>query len=255
MLDLEIPKVFVRHPKGGSAGFIITLLRSFSNNTTSLTNAYIGHRNRAYIEAMQEHNFQTQWGDNILYSEDFSLDDKISHIRKKYSFHETKYPYFICHTHVPNPDPLMLAFKNTKLINITFNESDLDQLCYNSVTKVLLPHDAESKKSFSNFVDKVKQMVPTLLKHDDNVSTLSADINRLVSIAKTFRQQETDAYLKHQFNIPYPRIDIEFSSIQSKSIVNQLDQLAEFIGVELSNERKLNAVKLVDQYASKQGIH
>lgn len=266
MLDSKIPKIFVRHPKGGSGGFIITLLRSFSNNTTSLNSPYIGHLNRAYVEAMREHNFNTQFQDldtqdldTILYSEDLrnseyvSLDDKISHIRKKYCFYETKYPYFIAHTHVSNPNPLMLAFENTKLINITFNESDIDQLCYNCIVKVLLQPDVTSRKSFSIFLEKLKHSMPPSFKPDDNISTLSKDINRFVSILTEYRQHENDAYLKHQFNIPYPKINIEFSSIQSKSIIDQLDQLAEFIGVELNAERKLNAIKLVNHYASTQG--
>lgn len=246
--DTSHPKVFVRHIGGSGGGFIITLLRSFSTGTTHLSNAYVGHHNQEYLTSVQEHNFHNHGGDQVLYSTTETLENKIDHVKKKYFFSSTDYPFFVCHTHVPDPDPLMLAFENTKLINILFEPFELDQIIYNFVTKIFL----EDSKLFAELIARLKKQIPDQFTEQDTLNSLVKNTDRMVKLVKIANQSNIKNFLNHKYEFSYPKLDIKFSDIRNKSIINQLDQIAEFVEVELTEERKYNAIQMINQYANNQ---
>ena len=117
---MEKLKIFVRYPPGGSGHFISLLLLILYGSVTAPK-----EKNRAHLYADEinaGHDFfkqhESAWWDLFAANTQYNsnLKESTGWFQENFHFIETDQPVYVVHTHATNPEPMVLAFKNTKLI-------------------------------------------------------------------------------------------------------------------------------------------
>lgn len=240
---LKKPKVFIRFMPGAGGHFLGSVLLSLCT-PIKLNNPLSGHENRKTMGTLLLLYFQNAPYDNV----EINLSEEITRI-KRYRFDEhTSRPFFVIPMHIIDPAPALLAFENTKLINIKHDNSDLTQLVYNDVIKS--PHFFT--RTFPQCFADFKRLYPTKLvdlKLEDIKITdtkLMTYITKYVGIRFCERFKDFPlTNIEHLYNI-------ERADIVNGNLVSKLDELAKFIGIELLPERRQNAIDLIEKYAEAQ---
>lgn len=238
-------KILIRYIGGSSGRFLGLLIKSFTV-PVKLINPYFAHRNSEIFR----HSTMTKINDSDdLYKYSgyhltkVSSEDAVKWWKENLKFDESS-DIIVADSHIPDPKYLLKAHPDVKLINVVFNESDIDQICYNFVTKL------KTDELFD--FTKMTKLFCKLLNVDWQV-----DINDIKLISWMFK------YSNEKFDIPKmfmdvaqscttEHINVEFSDIASKRIIDKLDFIANFVGVTLTDERRKNAIELVEIYANAQ---
>jgi len=145
-------------------------------------------------------------------------------------------------THVDDVGPILSAIPDCVLVNVTVEETDIDQVCFNFVTKIL------------NKGNQYDQLVRSAQKHKFYGLLKHVDYNdmKVMSCLRKYTHINESQISYKQFNEYAPQLDIKFSSIVDKTILRQLFRIAAFLEVKLTNERIRNIVALVDDYVAHQ---
>lgn len=244
-------KIFVRYPPGASGHFISFLILSLTKDI-KLVESHRAHKN--INEINQGHNFYNQWTPefNKHTQTDIDLEKSINWVRQTYDFMPTENELYVIHTHAIDPTPLMLAFDNTKLINITIKENDRDQIHYNWVTKsAYLYH--EQLKMFNTALAKM-QINQNKLKNIPVGSINKFTDLKLVTYIQKYAMLESwcfNFFEPVESNL-YSVYNINFSDIANKKIIDLLDEIINFLGIKVTQERKEEAIRLLTEYADAQ---
>jgi hypothetical protein len=229
---------------GAGGHFLGSILLSLCTSI-KLNDPLSGHENRKIMSA---NNLLFSYLRNAPYDNTESNLTEELNLIKKYRFDGTLYPFFIIPIHIINPTALLLSFENTKLINIKHDLSDLTQLVYNDVIKSPNFFTKTFPQCFADF----KRLYPNKLVDLklENISItdtkLMAYITRFVGIR--FCERFRDFPLSNVENL----YNIERADIVNGNLVNKLDELADFIGIEITDERRANAIELIEKYTSAQ---
>lgn len=245
------PKFFVRYMPGSSGHFVSLVLLSLITDVELVES----HRAHGTIDkANFYHNWESHWfnSDMATYANDanYDIDKGIEFIKNNFFFSdENPYDFFVVNIHAVNPDAFLQAYDNTKLINISCTDQDLDQIAYNWVTKSLFLN-----QEWKIIFNQLKRVQSTgRLKHITNESLLQdSDIKLLTYIHKFSMQDRFSKYSKYVLPSSEQAFDIEFSSIANKKILDQLDELIKFVGVNVTPERKRNTIEMITRYANAQ---
>lgn len=252
------PKVFVRYPLGASGYFISTLILALTSKV-QLINSKLGHSNGFIL--YRNNNFLEQYSDPQFIHHSFNLrpDSEITdpalaeaaaYFSNKFKFNKTKYPIHVIPTHARCPDGLLQAFDNSYLINITVNDNDLEQIGYNWVTKSLLAYD-QRWDVIDSFVKHIQLSHP---EKDcaDWLNNIDRGDVRFLTYLFRFGFDDVQLTAFNQTPMTSEVHNISFSDIVNKNIINQLDEIAEHIGITISDENRENAVAIINQYADAQ---
>lgn len=240
-------KIFVRYIPGASGHFVSLLLLSLIKDTNLTEN----HRAHQQIDAINAgHNFNTQWSDDFkkYTSINANLADSINWIQQNFYFTDIDQQYYVIHTHVVNPKPLLLAFNNTKLINIKSTKENSDQLAYNWITKSCFLYRQW------DMVNNWLQVMHNRYNKLNHIKTVDEHTElKLLTYIQKFRCE----HLRNQFEqiLDYgnkPVFTIMFDDILSGKLSDQLDDLIEFVGVEVSIKQKNKALELINVYSNAQ---
>lgn len=238
-------KIFVRYAPGSSGHFISLLILSLVTDV-QIINPGSGHANINDINI--GHNFNDQWTDEFKKYTflDINLNNSIEWIKNNFYFFETNNPLHIVHTHCLNPTPLLLAFTNTKLINITCTHDELDQISYNWITKSCCTHNQWNlvQKQLSYIQHKFNKLTDL---YANNIHK-NTDLKLCTYINKFSRQYHNE----FTFKISPDAFNISFNNIVTGKVKNQLDELIDFLGISVTQDRKNNAIKLIDNYVDAQ---
>jgi hypothetical protein len=239
-------KIFVRYRPGASGHFVSLMILSLTKGV-KLRNKFSGHENLSDIHS--NHNLE-----NVLTSnfDGRDLFEQITYARRTFEFYPTDNEYYIAHTHAINPDPLMLAFENTKLVNIVHQEEDKFQLAFNWVIK--------SAKVYGNqwdIVDTRLGFIKQNYKKLNSVPLRSADkcnTKLLTYICAIGAIDKSKQFIEYPFDSSYKDkvFTLQFADIQNKKIIAQLDALIDFLGIAVSEERKLSTIQMIHEYAESQ---
>lgn len=240
-------KIFVSYLPGSGGHFISTLLLSL------IQEIEIKEKHRYYSNIKDlyvGHNFSNQWisAYDHYTSPDIDLAEGAKWIQQKFTFYPTDRLYYVAHTHAINPKPLLLAFDNTKLINISITEEDSDQLSYNWLTKIFL---LDNRVDIVNAGLQLIQQKHNKLKHITTVNE-NTDFKLLNYIHKFKSQSQRTQFSTVNFNGMPNVLTIKFNDIMSGQIKLQLDDIIKFIGINISKERKNKALTLINDYANTQ---
>jgi hypothetical protein len=158
-------------------------------------------------------------------------------------------------THGMNIDLLIksIGVRDCRVINILNIESDLDQLCYNFVNKTILPDTSWSNWRAQFLVDYVIKHFPIGDKlSPDHIAHAreTGDIKFLCWVMKLFRNHH---FLYYQSYVPNK--EIFCYNIYRKDIselAHSLNELAHFLGVELTDQIINRSVDSIENYISLQ---
>lgn len=246
---MDKPKIFVRYAPGCSGHFISLLILALVKDIT-LINPLSGHQNDNDINF--SHTFGNQWTEefNEHTKSEICLETSTNWIKNNFQFFPTADDIYVVHTHVINPDPLMMAFTNTKLVNITFADQDKDQMAFNWVTKSMYVHnqfDIVNKK-----LKLMKNHYGKLIDVPDNSINQYTDKRLITYIVRHMIKYFHAQFKQQQIGNYYKVFNIEFSSIANKQIIHQIDDIIEFLGLTVTTARKENAIKLITEYSTAQ---
>ena len=253
------PKVFVRYPLGASGNFISLLLLSMVT-PVKLREKHRAHKN-AY-QVFQYNNLIEQWG---VHSKDFAqytfsntpdiditselLEVATTWMTDTFKFYETPLPIHVANTHARNPDALLSAFTNTKLINIVVDDDDVSQIAYNYIYKVA-SYMSKNQLIVDSFINSIRD------RHQKKL--LEVDLNskdvRLLTYLYIFSYGETGIPGFNNCTYKSNGFNLKFKDIASTRIINQLDAIAEYMGITLTDERRQNAISIINEYAGGQKI-
>ena len=242
---LRKPKVFIRYMPGAGGHFLGSILLSFFT-PVKLNDPLSGHENRKTLGF--NHTLFSYLRTALYDNTEISVSEEITRI-KRYIFHEySLHPFFVIPMHIINPMPALLAFENTKLVNIKHATSDLTQLVYNDVIKSPNFFTKTFPQCFADFKRLYPNKLVDLKLADIKITDtkLMTYITRFVSIR--FCERFKDFPLTNVEHL----YTIEYADLNNKNLIQELDNLAEFIGIELLPERKQNAIDLIEKYTAAQ---
>lgn len=240
-------KIFVRYFPGSSGHFISILLLTLTQDIR-VKEMHRGHLNIDDIS--RGHNFGTQWSPTFtqLTAVDIDLESSVKWIQQNFKFDDIDQLYYIVHTHAINPEPLLLAFDNTKLINISINDEHSDQLAYNWVTKSCFLH------SQWDILNQGLQLIHQQYNKLKDVPVVDQKTNlKILTYIQKF-QVENARNNFNQFDSGKlsNTLTIKFDDIMSGQLAEELDRIIDFIGVTVTPERKSRAIELIAKYAKAQ---
>lgn len=258
------PKVFVRFIPGASGNFVALLLQNMFQDVSEQ------HAMGTHIDSWAvwgNHNLNLQSIGNHTYgkgnfgqteefkkhtSADINLFESIKYMKDNFSFFETDSPIYTVPTHALNPAALMCAFDNTKLINVKSTKEDIDQIIYNSVTKFVIPRKTVNlvQKALLNFKGKH----PDKYFSDKFLTVLNKnnfDDERFLCYLYKFSSTHNE-FNDFELGECYTYKDIPFLKLQTNDITYDLENIAEYIGLPLTKERKEVAIKLLHEYSVSQ---
>jgi hypothetical protein len=231
---------------GAGGHFLGSVLLSLCT-PIELNNPLSGHENRETIGA--DHELLLCFRTDVPYDNtEINLLEEITRI-KRYKFNEhSPRPFFVIPMHIIDPTPVLLAFENTKLINVKHDSSDLTQLVYNDVIKSPNFFTKTLPQCFADFKRLYPNKLVDLKLEDIKITDtkLMTYITKYVSIR--FCEKFKDFSLtnvKHLYTI-------ERADLNNKNLIHKLDDLAEFVGIKLLPERRQNAIDLIKKYAEAQ---
>lgn len=233
------PKIFIRFFPGASGHFLASVIFSLCT-PLDLKNPLSGHEIMPLVRS--DTNIKEFLTKNTLLEDRKFLEENVQ-------FNDAgPYPFFVIPSHVINPTALMFAFDNTKLINVKCKSDYFDQYIYNYVTK----NPKHFTTSFPNVFLTFKKLHPNKLT---NINLENIDEHNIRLISYIYKFGWTYFYNNWQ-NQSLDYIDnilyIEWIDLINKNLINKLDELAEFVGIELLPERRKNAIDLIIKYADAQ---
>jgi hypothetical protein len=240
-------KIFVRYLPGASGHFISLLLLTLIKDI-DIKETHRGHLNVNDIN--NGHNFNNQWSLAFkqLTTMDIDLEFSVKWIQQNFKFNKIDQLYYIVHTHAINPEPLLLAFDNTKLINISVTDENSDQLAYNWVTKSCFLH---------NQWDILNQSLQLINQQYNKLKDLT-EVNQMTDLKLlTYIQKFRLELAKNnfnQFNLDKlsNTLTIKFNDIMSGHLATNLDNIIDFVGIDVTPNRKTRAIELIEKYARAQ---
>jgi len=238
-------KIFVRYVPGSSGNFVSLVLHALMA-PVSLIESNRAHKNN--YDYNKYHNFATVTQDptfqiHTRYPAYKPVSKSVEWLQNNVEFYNTPLPAYIAHTHSVNPDALVKAF-DAKLVNISFGEHDLDQIAYNWITKSCIIYEQWESITYNsnNIKNKYNRLLDTKVDYGDL---------KLLTYIQKFGADHFN-YTHHNFM--YDVFTIKFADIMDGALVNCLENLIDYIGIDVKQDRIDNAVELIEQYSRSQKI-
>lgn len=245
-------KIFIRYPPGASGNFISAVVFSLIVDIQLRDPRHAHYERQAYSRFHNWHNTFSQDNDDFRYTTSpnclNSMEDRCKYIQETFSFAPTHLDYYIVSTHSTDTDPLLLAFNNTRLINIEITEKDRTQIAYNWLTKF-----ASRENNYAhiiNYLKVVKHQYGKLFHVSEKLIGLDSDPRLLTYIVQTATTNYMRDYMSFKLSSNYPILNIPFSDIANGNLVNRLDEIIDFVNIP--NLKRQNALKLINQYVNAQ---
>jgi len=261
-------KTFVRYAPGAAGTFIALVLYSLSNEVNAKFKDGNAH-DYQYLYS-KSHNF-----DKIAYGDCITRDADSFALYQYYTEEEynAKYPnveegieWFkanlrfdnierhIIRTHARNLNTVMSAVDNANLVNISMQDSDLDQMYYNFVTKAILTDPNWAAERAADTLPVLKYWYPHKEVSYEQLTTAieNKDTRFLCWIVKLAWKNYWEKYPLYVPPREFKVFEISWSEIVDASLINKLDALSNFLNITLSEERRANACKLIIDFAAEQ---
>lgn len=243
------PIIFVRFPPGG-CGLFLSLVLQWLVDDTELSVSHSGH---AQVNTFyQYHNFVDHWSRFRLRVKEFtSLNgDPLSGVvwvKQHFKVSDTPFPYYIVPTHVVNLDAFTTAFPNAKVVNVTFAEANIDQLCYNMAYKSMI----EDKNT-----DVVSRCVRRFNESYPGITVSLENLMDPVFAASIFKLTHLDHFtdlIAYQKPFMVESYNVEFASVFAGR-AEWFNGLTEFLTVNVSPSRQQEILDKIGEYGSLQRL-
>ena len=246
------PKIFVRYRPGASGNFVAVLLSILYKGLSERTEWTDMHRDsRDFDRIYSSHNFKNQALDSEFFERTAYLGmkpDTIKWMQSQYEFYPTTDPIYIIPTHAMNPNSLLAAWDCTKIINILVQPADYDQIAYNFVTKYVIPDPLHT--GFAGVLAEAQIQLPDVF---NNISVETFDWANVQLACQIYRTAwEYDNLRFTKMPITGTSMDIEFNQVFTGGLVNQLNNLIKFTGIQSTPEKINDALVAINNYSSMQ---
>ena len=256
-------KIFVSYEGGTGGRFLGVVFQSFYTENISLLKADSGHWNsEVYVWDLppSRENIEINPVSVLDYS-DITFPKAIQFVKDNlYKVENSK--EVVC-THVMNFNPVLEALPEVKWVRLSWekgNHKSLDQIAYNFIYK----------NFHADFQDKMEGMIiNTFRKNFYRLSTIP-NVDKLLSqpgiwisnpeffaciYKMTLMLGHTNSKVKFYKEEYKSRvIDVKFEELMSKSLIDRLDELADFSGVQLTPYRRKTAISLIDTWVDNQTL-
>ena len=154
---------------------------------------------------------------------------------------------YIISSHACNPEAMLRAWPTSRLINITFTPQDLDQLAFNWITKNIIQDNRQ--QDLAELMTLLKSQWPP-----DRKPMPALDWNNtwhMTYLARWLNHSTTQRF--QMVTERYPQaLALKFDDIRTGCLVHQLDDIAHYCGVTLTDQRRANAELLIQEYSQAQ---
>lgn len=246
-------KIFVRYTGGASGHFVgclcwmlltkepIVLLRP--NTAANEMPRFEQYQNLITFRDFGEKNKRLA---EIMNSENGDIESKIQWVHDNIEWHNSPHNFYLTCVHAPYPDPLLYAFKNTKLLNISINKNNIDQLAFNLATKALPVNDV---KIFGNFYKRALGVLKIYKEIDQSLVSIQ-DLKFQSWVYKM--TVPFDKFIPEIACPGIPTFNIAFNDLTNGILIQRLPELADFLEVELTIKIHVEAIKFIKLYSASQ---
>ena len=261
-------KTFIRYAPGSGGTFISLLVHMLSTQIDVSFDSNSGHAHQDLYS--KTHNF-----DSLAHGDCVNRNPDSFKLFKYYTeeLYNAQYPnvqegiqwfkdnlvfdnstHHCIRTHARNLNSVLPAVDNVALVNITICESDIDQLCYNFVTKTILTNPNWAVERANDTLPSLKYWYPQIEVTYDQLATAvnDRDIKFLCWVIKFAWKNYWEKYTIYTPPAEFKVFNISWASIFDGTITNQIDQLAKFLNVPLTDTQQHNIVTLVNSWRNKQ---
>jgi hypothetical protein len=168
----------------------------------------------------------------------------IKRVKEIVQFYDTPYDFYVAFLHCQNVEPIMLAFENAKLFNITIrdNNVDLDQVIWNWLSKV----GRFNFKQLNDHLDFVKRNYGELLDVSEINEQTSLELMFYISKLRMQVGYKKFVLAKNK-NWP-STYEIPFHEIMNGEIKNRINSIANFLKVDVSADTVDYINNVIDNY-------
>lgn len=243
------PKFFVSYPPGAGGQFMCLLIISLQTSIT-LIDKSSGHPQIPLINAGRDAGFQYTSGFLEHTSKEIDLEIESKWLLENFKFYNIDRNYYTIHCYLKNLEVILKTWPEAKIINIVPMEFDLDQMCYNFITKSMPRHN--EWYMLPPMVLRIRERYNKLHWVDiDNIYNYCQNVRLCCYIMKFGRNRKIEQ--PYDQTCDSPRCYwLKFQDMFNKNLVNQLDQLIEFLDIEVSNENRESAIQMINEYSDAQ---
>jgi hypothetical protein len=147
-----------------------------------------------------------------------------------------------------------MEINDARIINITISDTDIDQLSYNFVIKTILTNPNWAEERAEDCLPALKYWFPKKEVTVDQLKTAVAtkDIKFLNWLIKLAWLSSWKKYQMYQPPAEFHILNISWSEILDRSIINRLDEIAIFLGITIHGYSKHNAIEFINDYVDSQ---
>jgi len=265
MISCPCPAVVVRYLGGASGRFIALLLNGFCYPLNPLNDPVYAHKNREWLHL---HNFQ-----DIISIQAFAkfaeytnprLSDYTNNFTEYQTWFESRFqinyqeePKIISiASHSLDPSIITESIENCKVINITFTDNDFDQIVFNSVYKNIAKD--RTKFALDKLTTLFQKFYPakyTLITDkfgSITFDTVDSNLQLICAMEKLIVGWYSQQFAKLVPFAAAPEYNLPFHTIANQQIIGLLEEMSEFVGIQLTDDRRANCIELINQYANAQ---
>jgi hypothetical protein len=263
-------KTFIRYAPGAGGTYVALIAYALSNDiTASFKNGNAHDYRRLYSES---NNYDKLAHGNCLernpdsfklfqyyteeeYHTEFSdAADGIEWFKNNLVFDNSP-RHYIC-THARNLNALIPAVNDANIINVTMQDSDIDQICYNFVTKAIVTEPQWGHERANDVLPALAHWYPhKAITYNQLIDAVAKkDIKFLTWLIKYSWKNYWEKYSLYSPPAEFKILNITWDEVNSTQLINKIDLIADFLNVELTIERKNNVIKLIQTWANNQVV-
>ena len=250
------PVIIVRYFLGTGGRFICSLLHSLIE-PVKLVESHRAHLN---CDHDKYHNYNRPWRDMSIYgrlTHSGIMDEKSLKTASEYFANEVKFgpeynglpapAVYIISCHAFNPEPMILGIANSRLLNITYTDADLDQIAYNwTIKNIIQDSHHEELYQLMGFVGSEWPADRAPMPEPD-----WRDLRQISYMVRWLNNGTSSRF--NDISKRYPNaLNIAFSDINTGNLTNRLDDIINYCGIQVSDERRENAISLIAEYSAAQ---
>lgn len=243
-------KIFVSYPPGAGGQFMCLLIISLQN-AISLIDKSSGHPQIPLINLGKDPGIQFSKDFLTHTATDVDINNSSKWLLENFKFYDIDRNYYTIHCYLKNLKVITETWPEAKIINILVDNSDLDQLYYNFVTKSMPTHN--EWYLLKPWILRIREQYNKLHWVDiNNMYKYHNDIKLCCYIMK-FGRPSANPWTQQKISLERCYW-IKFQDMFNKNLVGYIDELIDFLGIEVTAERKESTIQMINDYANAQKV-
>jgi hypothetical protein len=257
-------KTFVRYAPGAGGTFLCLVLYALSNDIDADFENGNAH---AYQDVYsRSHNFDSLAHEDCLvrdhesfklfkkyteepYNDQYpNVQEGIQWFKDRLVFDSSERHYIRSHARTLNS--IIPAVDNANIVNITIDDSDIDQMCYNFVTKAVITNPKWADERADDTLPVLTYWYPDKVVTINQLSQAikNQDVKFLCWVIKLAWKNYWEKYSLYNPPSEFKIYNISWKDICNGTLSKTIDQLAAFLDITLTDARRKNAIALIENW-------